>query len=65
MTSRILLLLDHRANRSLLARTLAPDYQVVLPADGGIPDAPFDMVIIDDRAMTRLRKALGARRDAD
>jgi signal transduction histidine kinase len=63
--NRILLLLDHRANRSLLARTLEPGYEVVLPQEGQIPDTPFDLAIVDDRAMVRLRKQLEARRAAE
>ncbi|MFN3431635.1 MAG: ATP-binding protein [Candidatus Sericytochromatia bacterium] len=63
--NRILILLDHNANRSLLARTLEPDYEVVLPTDRQIPDEPIDLVIVDDRAMARLRKPLEARRKAE
>lgn len=62
VTNRILLLMDHRANRALLARTLEPDYEVVVPQDGQIPEAPFDLAIVDDRAMARLRAPIEARR---
>jgi signal transduction histidine kinase len=63
--NRILLLMDHKANRNLLARTLEPDYEVVLPPDGQLPEEPFDLAIVDDRAMVRLRARIEARRDAE
>jgi signal transduction histidine kinase len=63
--NRIVVLLDHKANRNLLARTLAPDYEVVLPQGGQLPDQPFDLAIVDDRAMVRLRSQIEARREAE
>ena len=57
--------MDHKANRNVLARTLASDYEVVMPEDGQIPDEPFDLAVVDDRAMARLRKQIEARREAE
>ncbi|MFN3592546.1 MAG: histidine kinase dimerization/phospho-acceptor domain-containing protein, partial [Thermaurantiacus sp.] len=52
-------------NRNVLARTLAPEYEVLTPADGQVPDEPFDLAVVDDRAMARLRKQIEARREAE
>lgn len=67
---RILLLLDHRENRRLLQQLLGSRYDVVvLPSDGSDPaehlDQPCDLIVVDGVALSRLREALHARREAE
>src|SRR6266852_8328115 len=53
-TSRILLLMDHKENRRLLAEWLATRY-TVLPADTDqAVDEPYDLGILDGTALDRL-----------
>lgn len=50
----ILLLLDHRANRHMLAKVLHPQFPVQEPVGDELPDGPFELVIVDGRALKRL-----------
>jgi signal transduction histidine kinase len=54
--SHILLLLDHKSNRTLLADWLGQHYQVLSQTQGTIPTAPFDLCLIDGPALSRLWK---------
>ena len=61
---RILLLLDHRENRRLLAEWLARRYEVALPeAEPGL-DRPFDLCIVDGPALSRALESILARKEA-
>ena len=63
--NRILLLMDHRANRRVLAAWLAAQYEL-LPADADAAlDEPFDLLLLDGGALDRLRGRLEARRRAE
>jgi PAS domain S-box-containing protein len=44
---RVLLMIQNRENCRLLADWLAPRFSVLIPDDHQVPDAPFDMCIID------------------
>jgi signal transduction histidine kinase len=52
--SRILLLVEHRQNRRLLADWLGRSYQVEVPEDDGALQDPFDLAILDGPALDRL-----------
>ncbi|HET8911370.1 MAG TPA: ATP-binding protein [Ktedonobacteraceae bacterium] len=54
--SHILLLLDHKANRTLLSGWLGQHYNVHSQKPGAIPVAPFDLCLIDGPALDRLWK---------
>ena len=54
--SHILLLLDHKANRTLLSGWLGQHYNVLSQEPGTIPAAPFDLCLIDGPALDRLWK---------
>lgn len=54
--SRILLLLDHKRNRSLLADWLGQHDDVLSPEQGTPPSASFDLCLLDGAALTRLWK---------
>ena len=61
----ILLLLDHKENRHLLAEWLGQQYQVTL-ADAGLAlDRPFDLGILDGPALDRLWEQVQARKEAE
>src|SRR6266852_1363763 len=61
-TSRILLLMDHKENRRLLAEWLATRY-TVLPADTDqAVDEPYDLGILDGTALDRLADRITARK---
>lgn len=61
MTS-LLLLLDHRRNRRLLAEWLGPQYQVSLGEGAEALERPFDLCIVDAPALERLREAIDRRK---
>ena len=64
--NRILLLLDHRANRRLLADLLGQRYQVVEPADPSAPlNHAFDLAIVDGPALNRSGEGLRARKEIE
>jgi signal transduction histidine kinase len=52
--NRILLLIDHRQNRHLLAEWLERNYRVRLPETDGALREPFDLAILDGPALDRL-----------
>jgi signal transduction histidine kinase len=52
--NRILLMIDHRQNRHLLAEWLERTYQVILPEADGALEEPFDLAIVDGPALDRL-----------
>ena len=52
--SRILLLLEAKENRRLLAETLAPHYEIIQPRSEDALDEEFDLCILDGRALDRL-----------
>ena len=63
--SRILLLLDHAANRRLLSETLSTRYEVLPYAgDEGLAEI-FDLCVVDGTALDRLSEAVAARRQSD
>src|ERR1700674_1997608 len=64
-TSRILLLMDHKENRRLLAEWLATRYTVV-PADTDqAVDEPYDLGILDGTALDRLSDRIQARKKVE
>jgi signal transduction histidine kinase len=52
--NRILLMIDHRQNRQLLAEWLERTYQVILPEADSALQEPFDLTILDGPALDRL-----------
>lgn len=63
--SRVLLLLDHRENRRLLAGALTPHYDVIAhPSDEALA-GDFDVGIVDGVALDRLGPQLQARKQAE
>jgi len=54
--SHILLLLDHKANRTLLSDWLGQHYEVFSQEPEAVPIAPFDLCLIDGPALSRLWK---------
>src|SRR5947209_11480670 len=54
--SHILLLLDHKTNRTLLSDWMGQRYEVLFQEQGSIPGAPFDLCLIDGPALDRLWK---------
>ena len=64
--NRILLLLDHLANRRLLADLLGQRYQVVEPADpSALLNHAFDLAIVDGPALNRSGEGLHARKEVE
>lgn len=63
--SRILLLLDHRENRRLLAESLAPHFEIVVPASDEALNSNFDVGIVDGVALDRLWPQLEARKQVE
>jgi len=59
---RILLLLNQRRNRRLLADWLAPQHQVLVGEGVAALDQPFDLGIVDGPTLDRLRDAIGQRK---
>ena len=57
----ILLLIDHRRNRRLLADWLTSEYDVVFPTDG--IDTSFDLCIVDEASFARYRDELEAKKE--
>jgi len=60
--TRILLLLEQRRNRRLLADWLAPQHQVIVGENAAALEQPFDLGIVDGPALERLRAAIGRRK---
>ncbi|MDH7486386.1 MAG: PAS domain S-box protein [Anaerolineae bacterium] len=63
--NRILLLLDHKENRRLLAEWLGQQYQVILADTDQALDQPFDLGILDGPALDRLWERVQARKEAE
>jgi signal transduction histidine kinase len=63
--SRILMLVDHRQNRHLLAEWLEHKDQVVLPGADTALQEPFDLAIVDGPALHRLWGQVQARKQAE
>lgn len=62
--NKILLLLDRRQNRRLLAEALAPRYEVISPASDEALQGEFDLGIVDGVALERLWTQVQARKQA-
>lgn len=58
----VLLLIDHRRNRRLLADWLTSEYEVVLPENG--LDVSFDLCIVDEVSFSRHRDELERKKEA-
>jgi len=58
----ILLLIDHRRNRRLLADWLTSEYDVVFDTDG--IDTSFDLCIVDEGSFARYRDELEAKKES-
>ena len=63
--SRILLLLDHRQNRRLLAEWLEQNHQVVMPETDRALQEAFDLAILDGPALDRLWEQVRARKQTE
>ena len=63
--SRILMLVDHRRNRYLLAEWLERNYQVVLPGADAALQEPFDLAILDGPALDRLWEQVQSRKHVE
>ena len=61
--ARILLLMEHRQNRRLLAETLEPRHQILTPNPEALQDE-FDLGIVDGVTLDRLRMQIQARKEA-
>jgi signal transduction histidine kinase len=63
--SRILLLLDHKANRTLLSDWLGQHYDVVSHEQETVLSAPFDLCLIDGPALDRYWKVVRQHKEAE
>ncbi|MBI3803426.1 MAG: hypothetical protein HY282_06655 [Nitrospirae bacterium] len=63
--NRILLLIDHKENRRLLAEWLEPRHPVVVADSEAALGQPFDLGIVDGPALHRWVKEIQSRREAD
>jgi signal transduction histidine kinase len=63
--SRILLLLDQKENRALLADELARSHELLDADDDGALDEAFDLCVVDGRALDRLWEKVQARKQAE
>ena len=63
--NRILLLLDHKTNRTLLSDWLRQHYEVVIPDNGTSLVVPFDLCLIDGPALDRLWQEVRLRKAED
>jgi signal transduction histidine kinase len=63
--SRILLMLDHRQNRRLLAEWLEQNHQVVMPETDRALQEAFDLAILDGLALDRLWEQVRARKQTE
>lgn len=62
--SRILIILDHKENRRLLANILSPHYEVILGDAENSFEENFDLCIIGGRALDRLEAKIPAKKEA-
>jgi signal transduction histidine kinase len=63
--SRILLLLDQRENRALLAAELSDRHEIVPAPDDDALDGAFDLCILDGRSLDRLWERVQRRKEAE
>ncbi|PWH12683.1 MAG: histidine kinase [Anaerolineae bacterium] len=63
--SRVLLLLDHRENRRLLAEALVPHFEVITPVSDEALADNFDVGIVDGVALSRLGRQIEARKQKE
>ncbi|HEY9670506.1 MAG TPA: ATP-binding protein [Waterburya sp.] len=63
--NQVLLLLDHKENRRLMAEWIRVRYQVLLPQSDQVLDEPFDLCILDGSALNRLWRQVQARRETE
>jgi signal transduction histidine kinase len=63
--SRILLLLDQRENRSLLAAELGGSHRVLPATDDDALDGQFDLLVLDGRSLDRLWERVQRRKAAE
>jgi anti-sigma regulatory factor (Ser/Thr protein kinase)/CheY-like chemotaxis protein len=62
---RILLILEHQGNRRLLEAWVRQSHQAVVADAGSALDGPFDLVILDGRALEERWRAVQARKQAE
>lgn len=63
--SRILLLLDHKTNRTLLSNWLGQHYDVISDEEETALSTPFDLCLIDGSALDRLWEEVRRRKEAE
>ena len=63
--SRILLLLDQKENRALLAEELARSHELIQAEDDAALDGAFDLCVVDGRALDRLWERVQRRKEAE
>ena len=63
--SRILLLLDQKENRALLAEELARSHELIEGGDDAALDGAFDLCLVDGRALDRLWERVQRRKEAE
>jgi signal transduction histidine kinase len=63
--SRILLLLDQKENRALLAEELARSHELIEGSDDAALDGDFDLCVVDGRALDRLWAHVQRRKEAE
>ncbi len=63
--SRILLLLDQRENRALLAAELSDRHEIVPAPDDDALDGDFDLCILDGRSLDRLWERVQRRKESE
>jgi PAS domain S-box-containing protein len=61
---KVLLLFEQTENLNLLVNQLSQHYEVVLPHNGILPDAIFDLCVVDGQALLRFGDQLRNRRRA-
>jgi two-component system sensor histidine kinase UhpB len=60
--SRVLLLLDHKTNRQLLAEALSTRHEVVAPREPESLEGVFDLCVLDGLALDRLWESVRSRK---
>jgi sigma-B regulation protein RsbU (phosphoserine phosphatase) len=62
---RVLLLVEHKGNRRLVAELLSLDKQVIVGESADALNEPFDLCILDSLALAKLWQAIGARKQLE
>lgn len=62
---RVLILLKHGENGRLLAEWLEARYEVMQPDPLALPDAEFDLAVVDAPALATLTDAIRHRRESE